>query len=122
MSTALCEYQWSGEIEQLTVTLTADLAISIPNNPGLDDGASYRLDYSPPFGYPEPNTTIASREIGDEIQFSRALPGTKYNFWLYYTNFTHHDWLTWTVTITTGEWYSKKKTKILGILGLRKGK
>ncbi|XP_017052134.1 tyrosine-protein phosphatase 10D isoform X2 [Drosophila ficusphila] len=79
----------------------ADLAISIPNNPGLDDGASYRLDYSPPFGYPEPNTTIASREIGDEIQFSRALPGTKYNFWLYYTNFTHHDWLTWTVTITT---------------------
>jgi len=26
------------------------------------------------------------------------------------------------VTITTGEWYSKKKTKILGILGLRKGK
>ncbi|XP_032296419.1 tyrosine-protein phosphatase 10D isoform X2 [Drosophila virilis] len=79
----------------------ADLAISIPNNPGLDDGASYRLDYSPPFGYPEPNTTIASRDIGDEIQFSRALPGTKYNFWLYYTNFTHHDWLTWTVTITT---------------------
>jgi len=69
------------------------------------------LDYSPPFGYPEPNTTIASREIGDEIQFSRALPGTKYNFWLYYTNFTHHDWLTWTVTITTGEWYSKKKQK-----------
>ncbi|KAH8255163.1 hypothetical protein KR038_005320, partial [Drosophila bunnanda] len=79
----------------------ADLAISIPNNPGLDDGASYRLDYRPPFGYPEPNTTIASRDIGDEIQFSRALPGTKYNFWLYYTNFTHHDWLTWTVTITT---------------------
>lgn len=85
----------------------ADLAISIPNNPGLDDGASYRLDYSPPFGYPEPNTTIASRDIGDEIQFSRALPGTKYNFWLYYTNFTHHDWLTWTVTITTGKSYLK---------------
>jgi len=87
------------------------LAISIPNNPGLDDGASYRLDYSPPFGYPEPNTTIASRDIGDEIQFSRALPGTKYNFWLYYTNFTHHDWLTWTVTITTGESeYGNRKT------------
>ncbi|XP_037938051.1 tyrosine-protein phosphatase 10D isoform X1 [Teleopsis dalmanni] len=78
----------------------ADLAISIPNNQGLDD-AFYRLDYSPPYGFPEPNTTIASRDIGDEIQFSRALPGTKYNFWLYYTNFTHHDWLTWTVTITT---------------------
>ena len=80
----------------------ADLAISIPNNQGMDD-AYYRLDYSPPYGYPEPNTTIASNEIGDEIQFSRALPGTKYNFWLYYTNFTHHDWLTWTVSITTGK-------------------
>lgn len=79
----------------------ADLAISIPNNKRLDD-AFYRLDYSPPYGYPEPNTTIASNEIGNEIQFSRALPGTKYNFWLYYTNFTHHDWLTWTVSITTG--------------------
>ncbi|XP_037894870.1 tyrosine-protein phosphatase 10D isoform X1 [Glossina fuscipes] len=78
----------------------ADLAISIPNNQGMDD-AFYRLDYSPPYGFPEPNTTIASNEIGDEIQFSRALPGTKYNFWLYYTNFTHHDWLTWTVSITT---------------------
>lgn len=89
----------------------ADLAISIPNNPGLDDGASYRLDYSPPFGYPEPNTTIASRDIGDEIQFSRALPGTKYNFWLYYTNFTHHDWLTWTVTITTGEFSFQNKIR-----------
>lgn len=80
----------------------ADLAISIPNNQGMDD-AYYRLDYSPPYGYPEPNTTIASNEIGDEIQFSRALPGTKYNFWLYYTNITHHDWLTWTVSITTGK-------------------
>ncbi|XP_075158731.1 protein tyrosine phosphatase 4E isoform X3 [Haematobia irritans] len=78
----------------------ADLAISIPNNQGMN-GAFYRLDYSPPYGYPEPNATIASNEIGDEIQFSRALPGTKYNFWLYYTNGTHRDWLTWTVSITT---------------------
>ncbi|XP_055843971.1 tyrosine-protein phosphatase 10D-like isoform X3 [Episyrphus balteatus] len=78
----------------------ADLVIEIPGNLGQED-SFYRLDYSPPFGYPEANTTIASRDVGDEIQFSHGLPGTTYNFWLYYTNSTHHDWLTWTVTITT---------------------
>nr|XP_036218384.1 tyrosine-protein phosphatase 10D isoform X3 [Bactrocera oleae] len=80
--------------------ICADLAISIPNNQGLDN-VFYRIDYSPPFGDPAPNTTIPSREIGEEIQFSHALPGTKYNFWLYYTNYTHPDVLSWTVTITT---------------------
>lgn len=50
-----------------------------------------------------PNKTIASRDVGDEIQFSHGLPGTRYNFWLHYTNSTHRDWLTWTVSITTGE-------------------
>uniref|UniRef100_A0A0K8WJ50 Tyrosine-protein phosphatase 10D n=1 Tax=Bactrocera latifrons TaxID=174628 RepID=A0A0K8WJ50_BACLA len=80
--------------------LCADLAISIPNNQGLDN-VYYRIDYSPPYGDPAPNTTIPSREIGEEIQFSHALPGTKYNFWLYYTNYTHPDVLSWTVTITT---------------------
>ncbi|KAG5683461.1 hypothetical protein PVAND_012739 [Polypedilum vanderplanki] len=79
---------------------SADLVIEIPGNNGQDD-SFYRLDYYPPFGSPEPNTTIPSRDIGDEIQFSNALPGTKYSFWLYYTNATHHDWLTWTVSITT---------------------
>lgn len=82
--------------------ICADLAISIPNNQGLDN-VFYRIDYSPPYGDPAPNTTIPSREIGEEIQFSHALPGTKYNFWLYYTNYTHPDVLSWTVAITTGE-------------------
>uniref|UniRef100_W4VRK2 protein-tyrosine-phosphatase n=1 Tax=Corethrella appendiculata TaxID=1370023 RepID=W4VRK2_9DIPT len=80
--------------------LSADLVIEIPGNLGQDD-SFYRLDYYPPYGHPSPNTTIASREVGDEIQFSNGLPGTRYNFWLYYTNSTHHDWLTWTVSITT---------------------
>lgn len=65
---------------------------------------SYRLFYDPPYGYPPPNTTISSREIGDSIQFSKGLPGTNYNFWLYYTNQTHRDWLTWRVSITTGKY------------------
>lgn len=80
---------------------SADLVIEIPGNLGQDD-SFYRLDYQPPYGHPAPNTTIASRDVGDEIQFSHGLPGTRYNFWLYYTNTTHHDWLTWTVSITTG--------------------
>lgn len=78
--------------------------IEIPGNLGQDD-SYYRLDYSPPYGFPAPNATISSRDVGDEIQFSHGLPGTTYNFWLYYTNATHHDWLTWTVTITTGEFF-----------------
>lgn len=61
----------------------------------------YRLDYFPPFGYPVPNTTIASKDIRDAIKFSQALPGTKYDFWLYYSNATHNT-LTWTANFTTG--------------------
>lgn len=50
-----------------------------------------------------PNTTIASKDVGDEIRFSNVLAGTKYNFWLYYTNSSHHNLLAWTVSITTGK-------------------
>ncbi|KAG4079096.1 hypothetical protein HA402_001067 [Bradysia odoriphaga] len=79
---------------------TADIVIEIPGNLGQDD-SSYRLDYYPPFGNPEPNTTIASRDVGDEIQFSNVLAGTKYDFNLFYTNATLHNFLAWTVSITT---------------------
>ncbi|XP_012279884.1 tyrosine-protein phosphatase 10D isoform X2 [Orussus abietinus] len=82
------------------VTYSADLAIEIPGN--LSQGGSwYRLDYSPPVGYPPPNTTIAATDIGDVIKFRDGLPGTKYEFWLYYSNGTLHDWLTWTASIST---------------------
>lgn len=81
----------------------ADLVIEIADVNKQQDGA-YRLFYDPPYGYPPPNTTISSREIGDSIQFSKGLPGTNYNFWLYYTNQTHRDWLTWRVSITTGKY------------------
>ncbi|XP_028520350.1 tyrosine-protein phosphatase 10D isoform X3 [Apis cerana] len=82
------------------VTYSADLAIEIPGN--LSQGGSwYRLDYSPAVGYPPPNTTIAAIDIGDVIKFKDGLPGTKYEFWLYYSNSSLHDWLTWTASITT---------------------
>ncbi|CAK9816464.1 Tyrosine-protein phosphatase 10D [Anthophora quadrimaculata] len=82
------------------ITYSADLAIEIPGN--LSQGGSwYRLDYSPAVGYPPPNTTIAATDIGDVIKFKDGLPGTKYEFWLYYSNSTLQDWLTWTASITT---------------------
>ncbi|XP_011258051.1 tyrosine-protein phosphatase 10D isoform X4 [Camponotus floridanus] len=82
------------------VTYSADLAIEIPGN--LSQGGSwYRLDYSPNVGSPPPNTTIAATEIGDVIKFKDGLPGTRYEYWLYYSNSTLHDWLTWTASITT---------------------
>ncbi|XP_071631195.1 tyrosine-protein phosphatase 10D isoform X5 [Temnothorax longispinosus] len=82
------------------VTYSADLAIEIPGN--LSQGGSwYRLDYSPPVGSPPPNTTIAATDIGDVIKFRDGLPGTRYEYWLYYSNSTLHDWLTWTASITT---------------------
>jgi receptor-type tyrosine-protein phosphatase beta len=77
----------------------AELAIHIPGNLG-QEGVIYRLDYYPPFGHPAPNTTIASKNIRDVIKFSQALPGTKYDFWLYYSNSSHNT-LTWTANFTT---------------------
>ncbi|XP_044737307.1 tyrosine-protein phosphatase 10D-like isoform X2 [Chrysoperla carnea] len=83
------------------ITETADLVISI-SGISRQEGATYRLNYSPPHGVPAPNTTIASRDIVDDnIQFSQGLPGTKYDFRLYYSNETYTDWLTWTASITT---------------------
>ncbi|XP_014224112.1 tyrosine-protein phosphatase 10D isoform X1 [Trichogramma pretiosum] len=82
------------------VTRSADLAIEIPGNLS-QGGATYRLDYTPRVGYPPPNTTIAASDIGDVIKFRDGLPGTRYEYWLFYTNDTLHDWLTWTASITT---------------------
>ncbi|XP_072759443.1 protein sevenless-like isoform X2 [Anoplolepis gracilipes] len=79
------------------VTYSADLAIEIPNNLS-QNGSWYRLDYSPPVGSPLSNTTIAA--TGDVVKF-KGLPGTRYEYWLYYSNSTLHDCLMWTASITT---------------------
>lgn len=101
---------------QLQTYQTADIVIEIPGNLGQDD-SSYRLDYYPPFGNPEPNTTIASRDVGDEIQFSNVLAGTKYDFNLFYTNATLHNFLAWTVSITTGK-FSRRFLGLLSFISL----
>ena len=38
------------------------------------------LDYNPPVGFPSANTTFRPQDISDVIEFSRGLPGTKYDF------------------------------------------
>lgn len=89
-------------LKLLQTVLGADLAIEIPGNLG-QEGSSYRLDYQPARGRPPPNSTFFSKDIvGDVIQFSQGLPGTKYEFWLYYSNATVNDILTWSASITTG--------------------
>ncbi|KAK6628641.1 Tyrosine-protein phosphatase 10D [Polyplax serrata] len=86
---------------EMKFSLAAELVIRIPENPNQNDEGFYRLDYFPRHGIPLANTTIPSKDIGHVIQFSQGLPGTKYEFWLYYTNRTVHDLLTWTASITT---------------------
>ncbi|XP_063234595.1 tyrosine-protein phosphatase 10D isoform X2 [Bacillus rossius redtenbacheri] len=81
-----------------------DIVIKIPRNGNLSqEGSLYRLDYTPRRGHPAPNTTFDARDISDErIQFSQGLPGTRYQFWLYYSNSSLSSWLlTWTAAITT---------------------
>jgi receptor-type tyrosine-protein phosphatase beta len=79
---------------------SADLVIRIPGDLSQQDGF-YRLYYKPEVGSPEANTTFRPQSISDVIKFSRGLPGTKYDFWLYYSTTSISDWLTWTASITT---------------------
>ncbi|ODM90113.1 Tyrosine-protein phosphatase 10D [Orchesella cincta] len=85
----------------LQVCHGADLEIQVPVTDFNDPNGLYRLDYTPPIGYPEPNSTFIAADIASSISFRNGLPGTKYSFRLHYTNDTIHDWLTWTASITT---------------------
>uniref|UniRef100_A0A0K2UFV7 protein-tyrosine-phosphatase n=2 Tax=Lepeophtheirus salmonis TaxID=72036 RepID=A0A0K2UFV7_LEPSM len=78
----------------------ADLVIRIPTDLSQQDGF-YRLNYHPNTGYPAANTTFRPSDISEVIEFSKGLPGTKYDFQLYYSNSTIEDWLSWTASITT---------------------
>ena len=78
----------------------ADLVIRVPGALSQQDGF-YRLDYSPAAGSPAANTTFKPSDISETIDFSKGLPGTKYDFYLYYSNSSITDWLTWTASITT---------------------
>ncbi|XP_069999434.1 tyrosine-protein phosphatase 10D-like, partial [Penaeus vannamei] len=80
---------------------SADVVIQIPPERVRDQDGYYRLDYWPPQGIPQPNTTFTPSQVVEGVKLTRALPGTKYDFQLYYTNATINDYPTWTASITT---------------------
>ena len=63
----------------------------------------FNVFFRPPVGLPAANTTLRPRDISDKdtINFSGGLPGTKYTFWLFYSNRSVSDHLTWSGTINT---------------------
>ncbi|XP_068211170.1 tyrosine-protein phosphatase 10D-like isoform X1 [Palaemon carinicauda] len=79
----------------------ADVVIQIPPERVRDQDGFYRLDYWPPQGEPPPNTTFTPAKVVEGIELTRALPGTKYDFQLYYSNDTISDYPNWTASITT---------------------
>ncbi|XP_069999561.1 tyrosine-protein phosphatase 10D [Penaeus vannamei] len=80
---------------------SADVVIQIPSERVRDQDGFYRLDYWPPQGSPPPNSTFTPAQVVAGVNLTRALPGTKYDFQLYYTNATINDYPTWTASITT---------------------
>nr|XP_053628102.1 tyrosine-protein phosphatase 10D-like [Cherax quadricarinatus] len=89
------------EVYDLTKSVSAEVVIRIPAERVRDQDGYYRLDYWPPQGNPLPNSTFTPTQVSEGIQLTRALPGTKYDFQLYYTNATINDYPTWTASITT---------------------
>ncbi|KAK8744117.1 hypothetical protein OTU49_001005 [Cherax quadricarinatus] len=85
----------------ITQSVSAEVVIRIPAERVRDQDGYYRLDYWPPQGNPLPNSTFTPTQVSEGIQLTRALPGTKYDFQLYYTNATINDYPTWTASITT---------------------
>ncbi|XP_042885464.1 tyrosine-protein phosphatase 10D-like [Penaeus japonicus] len=85
----------------LAKTWSADVVIQIPSERVREQDGYYRLDYWPPQGSPPPNSTFTPAQVVAGVNLTRALPGTKYDFQLYYTNATINDYPTWTASITT---------------------
>lgn len=77
-----------------------EFVIQIPEHSNLENGI-YKLDYSPPKGSPAPNTTISAKDVHNVIRFSQALPGTKYDFTLYFSNSTVSNQPAWQGVIVT---------------------
>ena len=87
-----------GMVDRVRAT---DLVIRVPKIFSDQQDGFYRLDYSPPVGFPAANTTFKPLDLRDAFRFSEALPGTKYDFYLYYSNSSFTDRLTWTASIET---------------------
>ncbi|XP_068214264.1 tyrosine-protein phosphatase 10D-like isoform X1 [Palaemon carinicauda] len=77
----------------------ADVVIQFPPERFPDKDGFYRLDYWPPQGAPPPNTTFTPAKVVEGIELTRVLPGTKYDFQLYYCNDTLSHLPRWTASI-----------------------
>ncbi|XP_068214279.1 tyrosine-protein phosphatase 10D-like isoform X4 [Palaemon carinicauda] len=80
----------------------ADIVIQFPPDRFPDKDGFYRLDYWPPQGAPPPNTTFTPAKVVEGIELTRVLPGTKYDFQLYYCNDTLSHLPRWTASFATG--------------------
>ncbi|XP_071530896.1 tyrosine-protein phosphatase 10D-like isoform X2 [Panulirus ornatus] len=85
----------------ISQVVSADVVIRIPAERVRDQDGYYRLDYLPPHGIPPPNSTFTPAQVSQGVELKRALPGTKYDFKLYYTNDTINDYRNWAASITT---------------------
>ena len=81
----------------------SELFIDIPLGDVRGDKGRYRLDYKPPQGNPRPNSTFTPLEVSRGLKLTHVQPGMRYDFVLYYSNFTIDDVATWTASISTGE-------------------
>ncbi|XP_068214269.1 tyrosine-protein phosphatase 10D-like isoform X1 [Palaemon carinicauda] len=79
----------------------ADIVIQFPPDRFPDKDGFYRLDYWPPQGAPPPNTTFTPAKVVEGIELTRVLPGTKYDFQLYYCNDTLSHLPRWTASFAT---------------------
>lgn len=68
-----------GVVDRVRAT---DLVIRVPKISSDQQDGFYRLDYSPPVGFPAANTTFKPSDLRDAFRVSEALPGTKYDFYL----------------------------------------
>ncbi|XP_068214267.1 tyrosine-protein phosphatase 10D-like isoform X2 [Palaemon carinicauda] len=84
----------------------ADVVIQFPPERFPDKDGFYRLDYWPPQGAPPPNTTFTPAKVVEGIELTRVLPGTKYDFQLYYCNDTLSHLPRWTASIAIGRAYN----------------
>ncbi|XP_066970331.1 tyrosine-protein phosphatase 10D-like [Macrobrachium rosenbergii] len=93
-----CLFAVTALVQKVT---SEDVFLPIPSELIFDEGGHYRLDYRPPYGNPPPNSTFSPLRVADGIQLTRVLPGTRYDFRLYYKNDSFTDYLIFEDSITT---------------------
>ncbi|XKL59004.1 hypothetical protein PGB90_000020 [Kerria lacca] len=81
-------------ITYVRVVSPGEFVIQMPERSSEKNGL-YKLDYFFPKGSPPLKTTIAAKDINDIIHFSHALPATRYEFTLYFSNSTVKDLPIW---------------------------